>query len=133
LFLHKNGNKFVCHEKKQRVYCFRLQNLVIEGGAYVIRGVLDHLTGVPLTVHLQNNGTNITHPKIRSQPGQTQSLTQTHYDKLFVSPGIPFDITLLVYLLQNKCGFLKGPMQMQNLMTRKSDTVSSKCDIFKKG
>jgi hypothetical protein len=96
---------------KKRVYCFRLQNLVIEGGAYVIRELLDHLTGVPLTVHLQHNGTNITHPKIRSQPGKTKALTQTQYAKLFVSHGIPspsvtsadLDITLLVYLLQNTC------------------------------
>ncbi|XP_060552348.1 uncharacterized protein LOC132713693 [Ruditapes philippinarum] len=108
---------------KKRVYCFRLQNLVIEGGAYVIREVLDHLTGVPLTVHLQNNGTNITHPKIRSQPGQTKSLTQTQYAKLFVSPGTPspsvtsadLDITLLVYLLQKtcrKCGLKKETDQI---------------------
>ncbi|XP_045205036.2 uncharacterized protein LOC123557574 isoform X2 [Mercenaria mercenaria] len=92
----------------KRVYTYRLQALLIDGGTEVIRSVFDQLTGVPLTVHLSNSHTII------SQLKTARIITQAQYAKLFQTPGNPtsasssdLDMTLLVCLLQSTCGLKK--------------------------
>ncbi|XP_060586466.1 E3 ubiquitin-protein ligase DZIP3-like [Ruditapes philippinarum] len=87
---------------KNRIYLFRLQILIIDGGLLVLRNILDQsLTakGITLSVCLNQEMSTITKLKSRGV------ITQVQYDQLFPTVGqVPttstMDITLIICLLR---------------------------------
>jgi hypothetical protein len=87
---------------KNRIYLFRLQILIIDGGLLVLRNILDQsLTakGITLSVCLNQEMATITKLKSRGV------ITQVQYDQLFPTVGqVPItstmDITLIICLLR---------------------------------
>ncbi|XP_060605954.1 uncharacterized protein LOC132758354 [Ruditapes philippinarum] len=87
---------------ENRIYLFRLQILIIDGGLLVLRNILDQsLTakGITLSVCLNHEKATITRLKSRGV------ITQVQYDQLFPTVGqVPttstMDITLMICLLR---------------------------------
>ncbi|XP_053378311.1 uncharacterized protein LOC128548044 [Mercenaria mercenaria] len=97
-------------DTQNRVYLFRLQVLIIDGGLLVLRNILDqklNAQNISLSICLSQEKPTITRLK-----GQ-KTITQVQYDLLYPAPGgqppstADFDITLIICLLRNLkcCGF----------------------------
>ncbi|XP_053380366.1 uncharacterized protein LOC123559426 [Mercenaria mercenaria] len=89
---------------QNRVYLFRLQTLIIDGGTAVVRNIFDQKrTNVPLNILLNNEKGTIN--RLRA----SKAITQTQFDLLYPQSGqLPtiadFDLTLVICLLRNlKC------------------------------
>ncbi|XP_053385467.1 uncharacterized protein LOC123539385 [Mercenaria mercenaria] len=89
---------------QNRVYLFRLQTLIIDGGTTVVRNIFDEKSAnVPLNILLHNEKTTIN----RLRAGKT--ITRTQFDLLYPQSGqspttADFDLTLSICLLRNlKC------------------------------
>ncbi|XP_053391107.1 E3 ubiquitin-protein ligase DZIP3-like [Mercenaria mercenaria] len=89
---------------QNRVYLFRLQTLIIDGGTTVVRNIFDEKSAnVPLNILLHNEKATIN----RLRAGKT--ITRTQFYLLYPQSGqfpttADFDITLSICLLRNlKC------------------------------
>ncbi|XP_053390273.1 E3 ubiquitin-protein ligase DZIP3-like [Mercenaria mercenaria] len=93
-------------DAKSRVYHFRLQMLIIDGGLLVLRNILDqklNVQNISLSICLSQERPTIT--RLKAQ----KIITQVQYDLLYPPGGrLPsaadFDFTLIICLLTNlKC------------------------------
>ncbi|XP_053379412.1 uncharacterized protein LOC123527485 [Mercenaria mercenaria] len=120
-------------DPKNRVYLFRLQVLIIDGGLLVLRNILDqklNVQNISLSTCLSQEKPTITSLKNK------KIITQVQYDLLYPPPGgqLPstadFDITLIICLLRNLqcCGFNKK--FNWNVIPNASD-VSVEADIYR--
>ncbi|XP_053379322.1 E3 ubiquitin-protein ligase DZIP3-like [Mercenaria mercenaria] len=118
---------------ENRVYLFRLQVLIIDGGLLVLRNILDqklNVQNITLSTCLSQEKPTIT--RLKNQ----KIITQVQYDLLYPPPGgkLPstadFDITLIICLLRNLkcCGF--NPKFSWNVIPNASD-VSVEADIYR--
>ncbi|XP_053388232.1 uncharacterized protein LOC128551407 [Mercenaria mercenaria] len=115
-----------------RVYLFRLQMLIIDGGLLVLRNILDqklNVQNISLGTCLSQENSTITRMK-----GQ-KMITQVQYDLLYPAGGqLPstadFDITLIICLLRNlKCCGLNRKFNW-NVIPNASD-LSMEADIYR--
>ncbi|XP_045201746.2 uncharacterized protein LOC123555156 isoform X2 [Mercenaria mercenaria] len=112
---------------QNRVYLFRLQMLIIDGGTIVIRNLFDQKhSGVPLGVLLAQEQSTISRLKMQ------KNITQKQYDLLYPQGNPPstkyFDITLLVCLMRNLKIFGLNKKYAWNSVPQKNDT-STEADI----
>ncbi|XP_053379434.1 E3 ubiquitin-protein ligase DZIP3-like [Mercenaria mercenaria] len=117
---------------KNRVYLFRLQMLVIDGGLLVLRNLLDqklNVQNISLSTCLSQENSTIT--RLRGQ----NIITQVQYDLLYPLGGhLPstadFDITLIICLLRSLkcCGFNRK--FNWNVIPNASD-LSVEADIYR--
>ncbi|XP_045171213.2 uncharacterized protein LOC123533579 [Mercenaria mercenaria] len=89
--------------EQNRVYLFRLQTLIIDGGTLVVRNVFDQKIPCPtLSALLKQEKKTIDKLK------KTGKITDVQYHLLFPTGSDPksetFDLTLLICLLRNICG-----------------------------
>ncbi|XP_053394433.1 uncharacterized protein LOC123524892 [Mercenaria mercenaria] len=117
---------------RKRVYYYRLQTLLIDGGTEVIRNVFDQKINIPLTVHLTNNHTTILQLK------KKRIINQKQYDTLFSAPVLPkpltsadLDITMLTCLLQHTCGLLKSTPNSVWFSTPAQNDTSLEAEIVR--
>ncbi|XP_053381671.1 uncharacterized protein LOC123533711 [Mercenaria mercenaria] len=113
---------------QNRVYLFRLQTLIIDGGTTVVRNIFDEKSAnVPLNIILHNEKTTIN--RLRA----SKTITQTQFDLLYPQSGqspttADFDLTLSICLLRNlKCCGLNKHF-VWNAMPQAGDT-SLEADI----
>ncbi|XP_060553396.1 E3 ubiquitin-protein ligase DZIP3-like [Ruditapes philippinarum] len=120
------------YTSKNRVYLFRLQILIIDGGLLVLRNILDQTLaskGITLSVCLNQEKPTITRLKSRG------NITQVQYDQLFptvarVPTSSDMDITLIICLLRSlKCFGLNKKFDWNT--TPKSTDVTIEADMYR--
>ncbi|XP_060587848.1 uncharacterized protein LOC132743332 [Ruditapes philippinarum] len=133
---HKEFNKMATggqpQTSKNRIFLFRLQMLVIDGGVLVVRNILEQsLTSQGLTFSACLNQEKSTITRLKSRG----LITQVQYDVLFpaggkVTSSSDLDITLIICLLRNlKCfGFNR---KFNWMATPAPTDVSMEADIWR--
>ncbi|XP_053379484.1 uncharacterized protein LOC123526881 isoform X2 [Mercenaria mercenaria] len=127
------GGKMATANTQNRVYLFRLQVLIIDGGLLVLRNILDqklNVQNISLSTCLSQEKTTITDLKRKNV------ITQVQFDQLYPPPGgklpstVDFDITLIICLLRNLkcCGF--NQKFKWNVIPNASD-VSVEADTYR--